>query len=141
MNRFLALLLLVPFSAIFGQKPPEILATSTAINYGVETLSPEVQKIYESREKLIADARAQALEEMTAQILLELEAKSQGRTTDQLLTAERTKAAPPTGEQIQAFYDENRTSLGGKTFDEVRNQIADYLRQQAEQKLLETYLA
>jgi protein-disulfide isomerase len=124
----------------FAQKPDEILATSNVANYTVQSLSAEGRKIYENRDKLLADARTRLLSEMIAETLIDFEAKAQGRTVEQLLTAERSKAAAPTQSQLQAFYDENRSSLANKTFDEVRDKIAEYLRAEAEQKAVETYV-
>ena len=140
MQRILALFFLFSGTIAFAQKSPDILATSTGVTYTSETLSPEVRKVYENRDKIIADARSQALSAMTTGALLDLEAKATNRTAEQILATERAKVVAPTAEQIQAFYDENSSSLGGKTLDEVQKQIADYLHQQSEQKAVEAFV-
>lgn len=140
MRRILALFFLFSGTIALAQKPSDVLATSIGVTYTAETLSPEVRKVYENRDKIIADARSQALSVMKARALLDLEAKTTNRTAEQILAAERTKAVAPTAEQIQAFYDENSSSLGGKTLDEVRKQITEYLQQQSEQQAVEGFV-
>ena len=140
MRRILALFFLLSGTIALAQKPSDVLATSIGVTYTAETLSPEVRKVYENRDKIIADARSQALSVMKARALLDLEAKTTNRTAEQILAAERTKAVAPTAEQIQAFYDENSSSLGGKTLDEVRKQITEYLQQQSEQQAVEGFV-
>lgn len=140
MKYFLAAAFLLSASFAFSQKPEAILATSTGATYTVQSLSAEGRKIYENRDRIIAETRTRLLSEMVAETLLDLEARAQNRTVEQLLTAARIKAAAPTTAQIQAFYDENRASLANKTFDEVRGQIAEYLRREAEQKALNDYV-
>lgn len=140
MKYFFAAALLLSASFAFSQKPEEVLATSTGATYTAQSLSAEGRKIYENRDKIIAETRTRLLSEMVAETLLDFEAKAQNRTAEQLLTAERAKAAVATAAQIQAFYDENRSSLANKTFDEVRGQIAEYLRREAEQKAVDDYV-
>lgn len=124
----------------FAQKPADVLATSKNTSFTAESLSPEARKVYENRDKIIADARTQALAEMTAQTLFDLEAKAQGRTAEQVIAAAKAKAVKPTPEQLRAFYNENESSLAGKTFDELSGRITEYLTKQAEQKAVEDEL-
>lgn len=140
MKYLFAAVLFLSSTLTFSQKPDEVLATSSAASYTAQSLSAEGRKIFENRDKIVAETRARLLSEMVAQALFDLEAKAQNKTAEQLLTAERAKAAAPTTAQVQAFYNENRTSLANKTFDEVRGQIEDYLRREAEQKAVNTYI-
>src|SRR5262249_10915885 len=64
--------------------------------------------------------------------LLEAEAARLGVSADKLLEREVTqKIKEPTEAQAQAFYDQNKSRLQGE-FKDVKEQIINYLRNQAQ---------
>lgn len=82
----------------------------------------------------VAKARTSLFEQMINQRLVEIEAKSLGKSTFGLIAAEKAKVVRPTEAQIKAVYDANRESLGDKTLEQVRKQIVAFLRSEPEQK-------
>lgn len=77
------------------------------------------------------DARREALEELIAQRLFEKEAAARGLTVEALLGAEvEQKVGAPPETQVRLLYEQNRASMGGRSFEQMRPQIEDYLRQQ-----------
>ena len=70
------------------------------------------------------------LQEIVREKVLNAEAKKQGKTVDELVAAEIGASAEPSEVEISTWYAENRTRVGRRTLDQVRPQIADFLRKQ-----------
>ena len=80
------------------------------------------------------DARRQALDQIIEKHLLENEAGARGISVSQLLQTEVAgKATVVTDEHIEAFYNQQKTRMQGKTLDEMRQQITTHLRNLANQ--------
>lgn len=123
-----------------AQRLDDILATSNGATYTAQSLSAEAQRLYLEQRKVLAESRSKLLSEMIVDILLDLESKTSGKTVEQLLEAERAKAIRPTQAEIESVYDANRNVLGGKSLDEVRPQIVEFLKHNAEDKLVDKYI-
>ena len=136
----LIFLLSIFVSAAFAQKPAEVLATSSEAKFTVESLSPEAQKLYANRDKMIAETRSQLAAEMAAEVALELEAKATGKTVEKLLEEAQAKAAQPTDAEIKAVYDGNRETFAGRPLDEVKPAIVNYLRSESSKKAGRRYI-
>jgi protein-disulfide isomerase len=79
-----------------------------------------------------------AVEEMVRVRLLDDEAKSRGITRDELIAAETAGKVDVTEEEINAFYQQNQSRLGGRTLEELYGQIGAYLQEvEREQALTE----
>ena len=81
-----------------------------------------------------------ALDSVIREKTVVAEAQKQGKTLDQLVAAEAGPAGiDPTDIEISAWYTENQARVGGRTLDQIKPQIADYLRNEkrkaAESKL------
>lgn len=126
--------------ALFAQKTETILATANGQNYTAKNLSPEVQKAWESLPATIARARGEALSEMIAEMLFEMEAKAKNTTVEKLLEEIKAKVAAPNETEIKAVYEANRGALGDKTLEEVKPQIVVFLRREPEQKAIADYI-
>ena len=67
------------------------------------------------------------------------EARKQGKSVDDLITAEAGASLRPSDQEIAAWYAQNQQGLGGRTLDQLRPQIGEYLqnerRNEAAQKL------
>ena len=124
----------------FAQRADGVLATSTGKTYTASSLSPDGQKLYAEQRKVLAETRSNLLSEMIVSTLLDLESKAQGSTRDALLAAERAKVKEPTTAEIEAVYNANRERLGGRSVDEVKSQIVEFLKHGAEEKLIEAYI-
>jgi protein-disulfide isomerase len=74
------------------------------------------------------NARKQGLENLINERLLTDEAKKRGMTQDALVKAEvEDKVSPPTDEEIKKFYDANQARMGGMTFEQMKDRLAQYL--------------
>jgi protein-disulfide isomerase len=103
----------------------------------VSDLDPKVRASVEGLDKEIEEMRRTALEDLVNNYLLEAEAKKRKVTLQQLLDTEVVNhVAPPTESEMKVFFDANRAQIGAADFNSVRPQIAEYLRQQAAQKLV-----
>jgi len=130
----------VLISAAYGQRPDEVIATSTGMTYKVSSLSPEGQKLYSERRTLIADTRTRLLTAMIAEALLELEIKAQNSTRDKIFALQKANVVDPTPAEIQAVYNANRGALGGRSLEETRTQIVEFIKHEAEDKAVDDYL-
>src|SRR5688572_22204999 len=133
----LAFFLIAPAGA---QQVDEILATSTGTSYRASSLSPDAQKLYAERRNVVADTRTRLLSEMIVEVLLDIESKARSSTPDKLLAAERGKVLPPSTAEIEAVYNANRNKLGGRSVDEVRRQIIEFLKHDSEHKVVDAFI-
>jgi protein-disulfide isomerase len=126
-----------------GAERPEALATID----GDPVTMADVEELAETElGQLEHDFRLQryqlveaALGQVVRDRLLDAEAEARGLTTDELVDAETGGIEPVTEEEITEWYSRNEASLGGRSLEELRPQIADYLegtrRQQAVNEL------
>ncbi len=133
---FFIILLGLLFGPVFSQKPDEVLATATGLTFTTSSLSENVRKNYLGSDAAVAAERTRLLGSLSREVLLETEAKARGITGDVLLAAELKSVAAPTAAEIKAVYDANRSAFGTSTIEEVRPQIAGFLRNGAEQRAL-----
>jgi len=135
------LLLFLSFN-LFAQKSDGVLATANGQNYTVADLAPEDRQTLESLPKIFRDRRADLLEQQIVEVLLEKESATRKLTTEKLIEAETTqKVAAPTDAEIKAIYEANRAKLGNQTLEQVRPQIAAFLKREAEKKLFGEFLS
>jgi protein-disulfide isomerase len=69
-----------------------------------------------------------ALQDLIRDRVLGAEAQKQGKTIDQLVAAETGTSAEPTDADIAAWYAANPARTGGRAMTQIREQIADFLR-------------
>jgi protein-disulfide isomerase len=79
-----------------------------------------------ARSQLIGNTLDQILNE---RVLL-AEARKEGKSVEELIAAEAGRSLDPTDSDVSTWYDENKARLGGRTLDELKPQIASYLRTQ-----------
>lgn len=139
----LALALLLPaLAASSALAQDEVVAT-----VGDQPITrAELEKSVKAQLIEVDNQRYEILEEglnnLVSEKLLSLEAKSQGKTVEafqqELMTA---PVSEPTAEEVQKVYDENKDDLGGKSLDEVRGRIVDYLKSQQRAQAAQALLA
>src|SRR6188508_1855714 len=98
-NFRILLLLLISFSCalpLTAQRLEDVLASSSKATYTAASLSPNAQKYYLERRKLIADTRTDSFNRMITEALLELEAKALSSTPDKLMADQQNKVRDPT---------------------------------------------
>jgi protein-disulfide isomerase len=87
------------------------------------------------------DIRAEVLTGMIQEQLIITEAAAQKVTTNDLVQTEIiAKAAKPTPDDVQKFYDTMKARMGGKTFDEVKGDIEKTLTGQKVAERKDQYL-
>jgi protein-disulfide isomerase len=85
--------------------------------------------------QLLYQNRRNVLDQMIGDLLIEEAAKAAGTTPAQYLEQETKKRSQPiTDADIQQFFEANKERAQGRTIDQLRGQIADYLRSQREQQ-------
>ena len=88
------------------------------------------------------EARQQALDQIIMERLLAQEAAARGITLDALISERLAeKAKPVTDQDVEAFYNANRSRMRGKTLEEMSGRIRPHLASQrtseARQSLLD----
>ena len=137
---YIALSIIIFTLAALGQKPDDVLATSTGHTIRLRDLSTGIQKAAADYPVNLPKIRLGIFEQMISEKVLELEAKERFVTPGGLIASEKAKLPSPTEAEIKALYNAKRDALGKRTLEEVRKPISDYLRNQAEQKMLEALL-
>ena len=82
-----------------------------------------------------------ALDSILKDRVLGAEAKKQGKNTEELIAHEVGATPNPSDADIEAWYNNNKERMGGRTLDQVRSQIADLLRQQRRKAALDSLQA
>jgi protein-disulfide isomerase len=81
------------------------------------------------------DLQRQILDQVILEQLVAKEAKSRGITPEALRKAEvDDKTTPVTAEEVDAFYEQNKGQMGGRSKDEMRPQLERYLQGQRAQE-------
>ena len=94
-------------------------------------------KVYQD----LFDARNQALNEMIAENLMRAEAAKRGITPDELITQEIIqKMAAVTDAEVEAFFKTNTGRMGGRTLDEMKGQISNFLQTENRRKARVAYI-
>src|SRR5690349_13126586 len=68
-----------------------------------------------------------ALQDMVRDRVLNLAAKQQGKTIDEMLLTE-AGSIEPNDSDVSAWYDTNKARLGGRSLEQLRPQIVEFLR-------------
>jgi len=132
----LVILIVATVSVCAAQTAGSALATATGLTFTANDLSPDGRKLFEQRDQLWVRQRNAFFDDWVFSILLDTEAKARGITEDKVRQEAAAKVTAPTEAQIKAVYDANRQSLGNATLDQVRARIVDYLKHEAEDKLV-----
>lgn len=123
-----------------AQRPDDVLATSTKINFTPANLSPAARRYYLERRTIIANTRTELLDGMIAEAILDLEAKAASSTPEKLLAEQKSKVRDPLPAEVQKFYDANVGPDGGKPLEQIRPQLVAYLKERAAENAVDTYL-
>lgn len=143
MKVFAVFFSLVIFTFVsFAQTSEQVLATANNQTFTTGDLPPEARQALENLPAQIAEMRARLLEQQIVEMLLDAEAGARGMTVDKLVETEvNKKIQTPTPQTIQAVYDANRARIGGKTLEEIRPQIVEFLQNDEKQKIFGEYLS
>lgn len=136
---FIFIFLAVPVSFSQGVSS-EAIAAGKGFRLTAGGLRSEARQSFENVRNEVAKTRTQILSNYLAELLLEAEAKARGITVEELEAAEMKKVPDPATKEIQAVYDTNRGSLGGRSLEEVRPAIVNFLRRETEQKAFQALI-
>lgn len=120
-------------SAAAGSKASPTMATVDGVPITEDDLDikPELLKI----EQQLYEVRSRAVEEAVAKKLLEREAEAKGITLEAYLEEMAdSKAADPTEQEIQQFYETQKARLRGQPLDAIKDQIASFLKNSKKQE-------
>ncbi len=141
MKSFIITLLLFAAAAAHAQQPVDVLATTTGHSFKLADLSAETQAAIADLPATLAKARMQLLDQVTAEALIDAEAKASQTTAEKMIAELRAKIAEPAEADIKAVYDANRDALGNKPLAEVRKTIVKYLKGESEQKQIQALIS
>jgi len=117
---------------IVGGDIPEVLATIGNEEVTLADIRGRVGDDLDRMEMQYLRARSRAIENTLQAVLRErvilAEARSRDMSVDELVAAEAGGTLDPSGLEVEIWYQENLDRLGGRSLDELRPQIADYLR-------------
>ena len=81
--------------------------------------------------QLLYQNRRNMLEQLVGDILIENAAKASKQSVEQYLAADAEKRQKPvTDAEVQQFYEQNKDRAGGRSLDDLRGQIKDFLEAQ-----------
>lgn len=103
--------------AVVGGEPITMIELDAAAASQLQKVQTEIYKI-----------RKRALDELVEQKLLEQAAKKQGVTVDEYIAQEiDAKAKDPQEQETKALYDARKDRIG-KSYDEVKDQLAAFMK-------------
>ncbi len=120
----------------------EIAAQVGDYRITLDVLDERARAVDMAAYQALYDARRQALDVMISDRLLTLEAEAQGITKEVLIEQEiDQKVEPPTTEQVEAFYSQNKASMQNQPLDKVSGRIQNFLVNQNRQLTMMRLLA
>jgi len=124
----LSLLVWLPASVVAGEQPAATVAGQPISMSELENhVRPKLIEIETERYETLREG----LDELVAEQLLIREAKERGVTEEVLIKTEIMEKVPaPSDAEIKKLYDDNKDQLGGQSFETVKPQIVDYLKEQ-----------
>lgn len=85
--------------------------------------------------QMLYQNRRNVLEQMVGDMLIEGAAKAAGQTVEAFVAADAAKRMKPvTDAEVAQFYEQNKERAQGRTLDELRQQIQDFLAAQRQQQ-------
>jgi len=77
------------------------------------------------------DARRGAVDQYVTKRVLDAEAKAKGQTLEQWYEKEVIgSVAAPSEDEMKKFYEQNKAQMGGQSYDQIKDRIASFLKQQ-----------
>jgi thiol-disulfide isomerase/thioredoxin len=119
---------------VVGGEIPEVLATIGNEEVTLADIQSRVGEDLDRMEMQYLRARSRAIENTLQTVLRErvilAEARSRGMSVEELAEAEAGGTLSPSDVEVEIWYQENQARLGGRSLDELRPQIAEYLREE-----------
>ncbi len=119
----------------------EIAAQVGDYSITLDVLDERARAVDMTAYQALYDARRQALDLMISDRLLTLEAEARDITKEALITELDQEFQPPTTEQVEAFYNQNKATMRNQPLDKVGGQIQNFLANQSRQLAMKQLLA
>ena len=120
----------------------EIAAQVDDFRIALEELDDKARAADMKAYQALYDARRQTLDVMISDRLLTLEAEARDITKEELIDQEvEQKVQPPTPEQVETFYNQNKASMRNQPLEAVSGQIQSFLTNQRRQLAMQGLLA
>ena len=110
-----------------------------AITY--QELDEYVKKTNSRAYQAFFEARSSALQGLIQERLMETEASSRGTTVDALRQDVLNDAANVSDADIQAFFNQNQARMGGRTLEQMTDQVRNYLVTTGQNNALQEFVA
>lgn len=118
--------------AVANEAPPDILATIGDERITLDDVRGRVGEQLDQMTSRFLQQRYALLDETLQQIVIDrvfaAEALERGISTTDLVSQETGAGLEITEVEIATWYEENQSRMGGRTLDQVRDQITDHLR-------------
>jgi protein-disulfide isomerase len=114
-----------------AETPPDVLAIVNGVRVTSKEIDEPLKDKIQQLQQGVVDARKQELNLQINTMLLDAEAKKRGISSTKLIDEEIIKKTPePTEAEARAFYDQNKARINSEWSAEMKEQIAQYLREQ-----------
>ena len=123
-------------SATTSSDPTAVVATVNDVKITASELDEAAKNRLSKIDQEIYEVKRGVLDEIIKNKLIEEAAKKQGKSVDEFVKENiDDKATPPSDEEIKKFYEARKEQMGGKKFDEIKDQIKGFLMQSKKQAL------
>jgi hypothetical protein len=104
-------------------------------------LDEEVRKQDAKAFQAYYDARKRVLDRMITQRVIDAEAAKRGLNESQLRAEITSAVAPVSDAEVQAFYAQNQSQMGGRTLEQMGPQIVQHLTNQRTATVMGDFVA
>jgi protein-disulfide isomerase len=119
-------------AAVTSSTEPEVLATVGDEQVTLTDVRAKIGDQLDMLEARYLRQRYKAIQTTMTTLLrdrmLEIEAKRQGKTVDEIVAAEAGGSLDPSSAEARQWYDENRNRTQGRSFEQLESQIVELLR-------------
>ena len=140
MSKFFLIIVIAGLAALASAQQTDVLAKTLVRDFTTADLSAKARAAWEQRDRSFAGAREQLLSQMVSEELLDLEAKSTGKTTAKLIDEIKGRIADPSDADIKSTYDSNLQALENKPLSDVRTAIVRFLRHDPEERSIKAFV-
>jgi hypothetical protein len=106
---------------------PEVAARVGDRTISLVELDEVVKKQNATAYQAFYDARRAALEQMISEMVINIEAESRGVTVEDLQNELIKTSEPVSDAEIEAFFTSQQSRMGGRSLDQMREQIKTHL--------------
>lgn len=136
----LTVIFLVAWTSVYSQGNDQIVAITSEKKYTTKDLKPETLEIVKQIPEKLNEIRLELLKKTISETLIEEEAKLRRISPERLINQIKAKAKKPSETEITKTYEANRDYFRGKSIEETKPEIVEFLTSYFEKEALEKYL-